>query len=272
MSPDERSPAPDTQTPLAQAARAANVTIDDIAVVTGVTYEGARRWVNEGARPLPKYQSAIERLLNIPTGSLWGDRPLPRRNCTVIDRLSSITQNTLLQWVADTTSDLWVIAGSSLWIIEQLRDIGPLIRAQNVRNQLLGQPPINVRICGADPHSQATLDRDTAEASAPGATIQPGELPARVRMAADQWRAALSNVDGTLIPGCELRTFNTPWTSVWYRFDDIIACYPYLVHGRGLDSPVVVIHEADASEAFASWTANMEAIWAAAAPYSPTGG
>lgn len=271
MSSDERSPAPDSQTPLARAAQDAHISIADIATVAGVTYEAARRWTNEGARPLPRYQRAIERLLNIPTGSLWGDQPLPTRNAVVVDRLSSVSQNLLSQWIADTTNDLWIIAGSSLWIAEQVRDLGPLIRAQNVRNKLLGKRPMNVRICGADPASQATADRDASESSAPGSTLQPRELTARVAMALRQWTEILSDDEsGRLIDGCQIKVFDSCWTSVWYRFDDRLLMYPYLEGARGIDTPVVVLHEADANEAFAAWLLNMEAVWAAALPYSPT--
>lgn len=222
-----------------------------------VNAKTVERWINSGRVPHRETRWQVAQVLDLDEVYLWPEllaEPTPEQ------RVESV-ESELVKVYPDRASvprDLWLhLLGSAARQIDVLVFAGTFLANVNPRIADMlkerASAGVRVRLCWADPDSQAVDIRDREEGLR-------GTLAHKIRAALTYYRP-LSGV-----PGCEVRLHRAGVYASLFRFDDALLANPHIWGSPASANPILHLRRIQGSTWFDGYRRSFDAVWETAVP------
>lgn len=221
------------------------------------------RWIGLGRVPHRETRWAVARELDVDEVYLWPGL-LAEQSA---DERSDSVQSELVQVYPDRASvprDTWLrLLGSSSRNVDVLVYAGTFFANVNPRvAEMLAERAgagVKVRLCWADPDSQAVETRDREEGLR-------GTLKHKIRASLTYYRHLAD------VPGCEIRLHSATVYASLFRFDDALLANPHIWGMPASANPVLHLRRIEGSTWFDGYRRSFDAVWDTALAWNPEAG
>jgi transcriptional regulator with XRE-family HTH domain len=229
-----------------------------LARACGVNSKTVERWITTGRVPHRETRWTVAHELDADEVYIWPglleERSDNDRQQSINSELvrvypdrSTVPRDTWLQLVGAATQhiDLLVYAGTFL------SNVNPRIAEMLTERAAAG---VKVRLCWADPDSQAVDVRDREERLR-------GTLTHKIR-------AALTYYQGLVdVPGCEVRLHSAVVYASLFRFDDTLLANPHVWGAPASANPILHLRRIEGGTWFDAYRRSFDDVWETALPW-----
>lgn len=231
-----------------------------LARACNVNPKTVERWISYGRVPHRETRWAIAHELDVDEVYLWPEIVAGRSN----EEREQFIESELVRIYPDRSSvprDTWLhLVGSASRHIDILVYAGTFLVQTNPRiAEMLAERAaagVKVRLCWADPDSQAVDVRDREEGLR-------GTLTHKVRASLTYYRDLVD------APGCEIRLHNTTVYASLFRFDDVMMANPHVWGSPASANPLLQLRRIEGSTWFDGYLRSYNEVWETALPWDP---
>jgi transcriptional regulator with XRE-family HTH domain len=222
-----------------------------------VNTKTVERWISSGRVPHRETRWRVAQVLDVDEVYLWPEllaEPTPEQRVESVESelvrvfpdRASVPRDTWLQLIGSATRniDVLVFAGTFL------ANVAPRIADLLAERAAAG---VRVRLCWADPDSQAVDIRDREEGLR-------GTLAHKIRAALTYYRPL------TEVSGCEIRLHRVGVYASLFRFDDVLLANPHIWGAPASANPVLQLRRIEGSTWFDGYRRSFDAVWETAIP------
>jgi hypothetical protein len=220
-----------------------------------------QRWISHGRVPHRETRWTIARELDIDEVYLWPElvegRSTEEREQSVESELvrvhpdrSSVPRDTWLQLVGSATRHIDILVYAGTFLVQTNPRIADMLAERAAAG-------VKVRLCWADPDSQAVDIRDREEGLR-------GTLAHKIRASLTYYRNLVD------VPGCEVKLHGATVYASIFRFDDAMVVNPHMWGAPASANPLLHLRRIEGSNWFDGYLRSFNAVWETALPWDPS--
>jgi len=241
----------ESETPIREAMDAKGLSFEDVANELGVSTRAVRFWAAGRSKPQPPVRPHLARLLDVSPVDLWPSDESDTEPSVIAEyrRLIDVPRSLWERLLISADKHIDVMTGGGRFYLEQYPDLADVLASK----QRLGSNP-EVRVCLADPTTEAVREREQEEAAY--SNLEPGLLPANAATVARQWKTELQEYDAG-----EVRVSDHTWRISIFRFDDDMIAQVYVFGGRGIYTTAEHLRRTNIGGRFDQYMEHFDRIW-----------
>lgn len=234
----------------------AGITVEQVAVKTGVDPKSVERWVTTDRTPYARHRRTLSTLLGQAESYLWPSAVPPERQAAiaasevvgVYPHRNTIPTDVWDRLLAAATDRIDILVHAGLFLVERPDFIQTLADK--------AAAGVTIRIAFGDPESDAVSLRSSEE------RLGDGVLTARIKYGLVPYSPLVG------APGIEFRFHATTLYSSIFRFDDEMIVNNHVYGVPGAHAPALHLRKLGAGDLFTIYTKSFVDVWALSHPAS----